>query len=76
LTNENSLQEELRIFEQQKQEWLRSNSGDYVVVFGVDVVGFYPDYESAFRAGLKVAGLGNNFLVKQISVEDPTYILS
>ncbi len=37
--------------------------------------GFYPDYASAFRAGLGVAGLGNGFLVKQVWAEDPAYLL-
>jgi len=76
MTDENSLQEEIHVFEKQKENWLRSNRGDFVVVFGIKVVGFYPDYESAFRAGLKAAGLGNNFLVRQISAEDPVYIVS
>jgi len=76
MTDENSLQEEIHVFEQHKENWLRSNLGDFVVVFGAKVVGFYSDYESAFKAGLKAAGLGNKFLVKQITVEDPIYMLS
>jgi hypothetical protein len=76
MTDENTLREEINVFEKHKENWLRSNLGDFVVVFGANVVGFYSDYESAFKAGLGVAGLGNNFLVKQISVEDPVYILS
>jgi hypothetical protein len=76
MTDANSLQEEIGVFENHKANWLRSNLGDFVVVFGTTVVGFYSDYESAFKAGLKTAGLGNEFLVKQISVEDPVYILS
>ncbi len=76
MTDQNSLQEEIHVFERHKENWLRSNRGDFVVVFGTSVVGFYSDYESAFKAGLKEAGLGNNFLVKQISAEDPVYILS
>lgn len=70
-----ALQEELRVFELHKPEWLRSHSGEFVVIVGKSVVGFHPDYESAFRAGLSAAGLGNNFLLKQVCAEDPVYLI-
>ena len=76
MARENNLQEELVVFEQHKDEWLRSNPSDFVVVSGNKVVGFYPDYESAFRAGFKATGLGKDFLVKQVSAEDPAYLIS
>jgi len=72
---EKILQEELRVFEQHKQEWLRSNPGEFVVIVGSRVVGFHPDYESAFKAGLSAAGLGNNFLLKQVWAEEPVYLI-
>ncbi len=72
---EKVLQEELRVFEQHKQEWLRSNSGEFVVIVGSRVVGFHPDYESAFKAGLAAAGLGKNFLLKQVWAEEPVYLI-
>lgn len=75
MTKENNLEEELVVFEEHRREWVRSNPGDFVVILGSKVVGFYPDYESAFRAGLGVAGLGNGFLVKQVWAEDPAYLL-
>jgi hypothetical protein len=76
MTRADSLQEELRLFEQHKQEWLRSNPGDFVAISGAEVVGFYPDYESAFKAGLKAVGIGKDFLVKQIFAEEPAYLIS
>lgn len=75
MPNETSLKEELRLFDQHRQEWVRSNPGDFVVVVGSKLVGFYPDYESAFRSGLSVAGLGKSFLVRQVWAEDPAYLL-
>lgn len=68
-----SLQEELRVFEQHRSEWLRSHRGEFVVIVGERVIGFYSDYESAFKAGLPEAGLRNSFLVKQVWAEDPVY---
>ncbi|MGA9977094.1 MAG: hypothetical protein WBQ08_00460 [Candidatus Sulfotelmatobacter sp.] len=66
---------ELGIFEQHKLEWLRSNPGEFVVIVGTRVVGFHPDYESAFKAGLSAAGLGKNFLLKQVWAEEPVYLI-
>ena len=75
MTGEHSLQEELRVYEQHRGEWLRSNPGDFVVVSKTTVVGFYPDFESAFNAGIKAVGLGVDFLVKKVAAEDPAYLI-
>ena len=69
------LEEELGVFELHKKEWLRSNPGDFVVVAGANVIGFYSDFESALKAGLTVVGLGTDFLVKQVLAEEPVYII-
>jgi hypothetical protein len=69
------LQEELRTFEQHKEKWLRTNPGDFVVIAERVVAGFYPDYESAFRAGLQRFGVAAEFLVKQVCAEDPVYLI-
>ena len=69
----NSLQGELHIFEQHRSEWLRSHCGEFVVVVGTNVIGFYPDFESAFRAGLPIASTRKDFLLKQVLAEEPVY---
>lgn len=74
-SEEKTLEKELEVFEQHKLEWLRSNLGQFAVIFGSRVVGFHPDYESAFRAGLSAAGLGNKFLLKQVAAEEPVYLI-
>ena len=74
-TEDDVLKTELSVFEQHKLEWLRSNPGEFVVIVGPRVVGFHPDYESAFKAGLSVAGLGNSFLLKQVWAEEPVYLI-
>ena len=66
---------ELRVFEQHKQQWLKSNPGEFVVIVGTTVAGFFNDYESAFRAGLKRVGVSQNFLVKQVWAEEPVYLI-
>ena len=66
---------ELQVFESHKPEWLLSNLGEFVVIVGTKVIGFHRDYESAFKAGLSAAGLGKNFLLKQICIEEPVYLI-
>jgi hypothetical protein len=75
MAEEKILHRELRVFEQHKREWVRSNPGEFVVISGTKVAGFYPDYESAFNAGLHAVGLGNSFLVKQVWAEEPAYLI-
>ena len=69
------LQEELRIFEHHKQDWLRTHPGDFVVISEATVAGFYPDYESAFKAGLGKFGIQGIFLIKQVWAEEPVYLI-
>ena len=69
------LQTELRVFEKQKHGWLPGHLGDYVVIADTTVAGFYPDYESAFKAGLHKFGVRESFLVKQVWAEDPVYFI-
>jgi predicted aspartyl protease len=73
--NETILQDELRVFDQHKRQWLRTNSGEFVVIAGTTVAGFYPDYESAFHAGIKKFGVTTEFLVKQVCAEEPVYLI-
>ena len=73
-TQNDELKLELSVFEQHKREWLRSNPGEFVVITGTRVTGFYADYESAFRAGLS-AGITGSFLVKQVWAEEPVYLI-
>lgn len=70
-----SLQRELAVFEKHRREWLQSHPGEFVVIVGTTIVGFHPDYESGFRAGLAAAGLGTGFLLKQVWAEEPVYLL-
>ncbi len=72
---EKILQTELRVFEQHKPEWLQGHLGDFVVIADTTVAGFYPDYESAFKAGLNKFGVRGSFLVKQVWAEEPVYLI-
>jgi len=71
---ERALDRELAVFEQHKVQWLGSNPGEFVVIAGTKVAGFFSDYESAFRAGIQ-AGFRDSFLVKQVCAEEPIYLI-
>ena len=68
------LMAELEFYQRHKPEWLQSHPGDFVVIVGQSVAGFFPDYEAAFMAGLRKAGITGNFLVKQVWAEEPVYL--
>lgn len=74
-SDERSLRSELKIFERHKKEWILSHLGEFVVIIGSKVIGFHPDYESGFKAGLAAAGLGKRFLLRQVWAEEPVYLI-
>ncbi len=68
---------ELKIFEQHRQEWVRSNPGKFVAIQGsVIVEGFFASYAEALKAGLHRFGVTKAFLVKQVWISEPVYIVS
>ena len=69
--------EELRVFEQHRQEWSRSHRGEFVVIQGDKIAdGFFVTYADALRAGLKSFGVQSGFLVKQVWITEPVYCIS
>ena len=72
-----TLSEELKVFEQHRQDWARSHPGDYVAIQDdVIVEGFFGTYAEAFKAGLQKFGVRRSFLVKQVWVTEPIYFVS
>ena len=69
-----SLERELEFFNQHRPEWLRTHPTKFVVIAGDTLAGFHDDYESAFKAGFETFG-DKEFLVKQISAEEPVYLI-
>jgi len=68
---------ELKLFEQHRQEWSRSNLGRFVAIQDrVIIEGFFSTYAEALRAGLQRFGVRRPFLVKQIWKTEPVYLVS
>ncbi len=67
---------ELTVFEQHRQEWSRSHPGEFVVIQGEEIAeGFFNTYADALRAGLQRFGARREFLVKQVWVTEPVYLV-
>ncbi len=67
---------ELEVFEQHRQEWSESHPGEFVVIQdGVIAEGFFGTYPEAFKAGLQKFGASRHFLVKQVWITEPVYLV-
>lgn len=76
MTSSGQFSAELRVFEQNRQEWSRSHPGEFVVIQGEAIAdGFFDTYADALRAGLQKFGARREFLVKQVWVMEPVYLV-
>jgi hypothetical protein len=66
---------ELEYFGKHKTEWLVQKTGEYVVIKDGSLLGFYPNFEAAYRAGATRYGLDTDFLVKQILEHEPVFFV-
>lgn len=63
------LDEEVRTFAQHKPELLAKHRGEVALVKGAEVIGTFPDEESAYEEGLKRFG-NVPFLIQSITEEE------
>jgi hypothetical protein len=70
-----SLAEELSLYESNKSEWLKSHSGEFVLISERTPAGFYPTYEHAFAVGLDKFGIKAEFLIKQVVEQEPVFVI-
>jgi hypothetical protein len=71
----NPFSKELAYYEVHKPQWLTSHLGDFVVVCGENLGGFFPNYEEALKAGIQRFGIGSEFLIKQIWEHEPVFAI-
>jgi hypothetical protein len=72
---EDRLAIELQFYAAHKQEFLKRHSGEYVVIHGTTVLGFFQSWEQAFRSGVDAFGVKEDFPVKQVLARDPIYFV-
>lgn len=68
---DNPLATELSIFESNKSRWLEEHEGEYVLIKGEEVVGFFEGEFDAARIGFERFGDNVPILVRQITSFDP-----
>ena len=66
---------EISFYFAHKRAWLKKHTGSFVVVQGTNVLGFYPSFETAFRAGVLALGVREDFLVRQVLEEEPVFCI-
>ena len=73
----NPFSTELRLFERHRREWSHSHPGKYVAIQDdVIIEEFFATYAEAFKAGLHRFGVRRAFLVKQVWMTEPVYVVS
>jgi hypothetical protein len=67
------LEREVAVFERNRQPWAAEHAGQYVVIQGEKLIGFYDTFDQAYQMALKQCGAKATFFVKQISAVEPVY---
>ena len=71
------LETELKVFENNRRNWVLRYPGKFVVIQGETALEkFFDEYEDAFRAGIRRFGADQNFLIKQIWKTEPVYFVA
>ena len=64
--------DELKVYQENREEWLRTNAGKFVVIRDSTVAeGFFDTYSEALKAGLQKFGV-----VKQVWKTESVYFVS
>lgn len=64
---------ELDLYETHKAEWLNNHRGEFVVIKGKSPLGFFAEFQAAYRAGVDQYGLDADFLVKRVVAQEPVF---
>jgi hypothetical protein len=76
MTPSSQFSTELEVFEQHRRDWALSHPGEFVVIQdGVIAEGFFGTYAEALKAGLQKFGANRLFLVKQVWITEPVYLV-
>lgn len=73
--NGEPLAEESRTYEAGVAQWAEEHAGEFVLIHGTEVVGFYPTNEKALTEGYMRFGVAP-FFVKQVSRPKQAHFIS
>ena len=74
MTMGKALDLELAVYRRSLKEW-ENREGEYVLIKGEEICGFFSSYDDALKIGYEKFGL-EPFLVKQISVIEQAHFIS
>jgi hypothetical protein len=69
------LKADFQVFESHRKEWLEKHEGKYVVVRHGEVIGFFDDYTAGLRTGISKFGADSEFLIQQVCIEEPVFVI-
>lgn len=69
-----ALDQELGLYAQIKPDLLSRAPGQWVLIKGAELIGLYPDFDSALRDAV-AKGLQAPYLIKQILEQEPVEII-
>jgi|HubBroStandDraft_6_1064221.scaffolds.fasta_scaffold12085_4 hypothetical protein len=76
MSNKHSgLKADFQVFESHRKEWLQQHEGKYVVIRNGEVIGFFDDYTTGLRTGVATFGAKSEFLIQQVCVEEPVFVI-
>jgi hypothetical protein len=71
-----TLREEIAFHDQHKMDWIADgHGGEYAVIQGDILAGFFAEFEDAFRAGLERFGVDKPFLVRKVLKEAEVFLI-
>ncbi len=74
MAQEPALAQEMEVYRNNVSEW-RDHEGQYVIIKGEKIYGFFSNYDDALKYGYDVIGL-EPFLVKQINTIESMHYIS
>jgi hypothetical protein len=66
---------ETELYEVHKSEWLKTHRGEFVVVKGHELLGFFAEFHDAYGAGVEKYGVDEDFLVKRVVSQEPVFVV-
>jgi hypothetical protein len=75
MTSPSRLRAELELYEAQKTEWLKTHRGEFVVIKSDELLGFFGDFHTAYSSGAEKYGIGADFLVKRLVMQEPVFVV-
>jgi hypothetical protein len=70
-----ALETELAFFDSHRTEWTEHHNAKFAVIQGKKLLGFFDEWEDGFKAGIKAFGGRREFLVKQVWIVEPVYVI-